>query len=87
MGLTRPRKPKVATRSNVLDKQDMAKKRSTKTISKTATVAPLMLVRPERKEVANRDIAARAHELFVARGGQPGRAMEDWLAAEVELTN
>jgi len=46
-----------------------------------------MLVRPERKEVANRDIAARAHELFVARGGQPGRAMEDWLAAEVELTN
>ncbi len=67
----------------MLDKQDMAKKRSTKTISKT--VAPMMLVRPEPKVVAKNEIAARAYELFVARGGQPGRAMEDWLTAEAEL--
>lgn len=81
MGLTRPRKPKVATRSNVLDKQDMAKKR-TKTISKTTTIAPMMLV---RKEPAKVTIAARAYELFVARGGQHGDALTDWLAAEAEL--
>ncbi len=67
----------------MIDKQGMAKKRSTKTISKT--VAPMMLVRPEPKVIAKSDIAARAHELFVARGGQPGHAMADWLAAETEL--
>jgi hypothetical protein len=31
------------------------------------------------------EIARRAFELFVARGGQHGRAQEDWLAAEREL--
>jgi hypothetical protein len=30
-------------------------------------------------------IAARAYELYLARGGEPGRAMDDWLAAEGEL--
>ena len=31
-------------------------------------------------------IAARAYERFVARGGEHGHDVEDWLAAEVELT-
>jgi hypothetical protein len=31
-------------------------------------------------------IAARAYELFVARGGEHGHDVEDWLAAERELT-
>ena|SRR5579872_1998049 len=30
-------------------------------------------------------IAARAHELYLQRGGQDGRALEDWLTAEKEL--
>ena len=32
------------------------------------------------------DIRTRAHELYLARGAQPGRALEDWLQAERELT-
>jgi hypothetical protein len=30
-------------------------------------------------------IAARAYELYLARGGQPGHEVEDWLRAEEEL--
>ena len=41
----------------------------------------MMLVRPEPKVVEKSDIAARAHARFVARGGQPGRAMETELHA------
>ena len=38
--------------------------------------------------VASREheIRTRAYELFLARGAQPGREMEDWLQAERELT-
>src|SRR5882672_9041410 len=32
------------------------------------------------------DIRTRAHELYLARRAQPGRALEDWLHAERELT-
>ena len=31
-------------------------------------------------------IAARAYERFLARGGEHGHDVEDWLAAEAELT-
>ena len=30
-------------------------------------------------------IARRAHEIYEARGGQHGKAMEDWLKAEAEI--
>lgn len=30
-------------------------------------------------------IAARAYELFCARGGEPGHDVDDWLRAEREL--
>ena len=30
-------------------------------------------------------IATRAHEIYEARGGQHGKALEDWLAAEREI--
>ncbi|MGO8836304.1 MAG: DUF2934 domain-containing protein [Limisphaerales bacterium] len=30
-------------------------------------------------------IQKRAHEIFVARGGEPGRELDDWLQAEREL--
>jgi hypothetical protein len=30
-------------------------------------------------------IARRAHEIYVARGGEHGKALEDWLQAEREI--
>jgi hypothetical protein len=30
-------------------------------------------------------IAARAHAIYEARGGEHGRALEDWLQAEREI--
>jgi Protein of unknown function (DUF2934) len=30
-------------------------------------------------------IARRAHEIYEARGGEQGRALEDWLQAEREI--
>jgi hypothetical protein len=35
--------------------------------------------------VAQHDVAHRAYELFLARGGAHGRHVEDWLRAELEL--
>jgi hypothetical protein len=32
------------------------------------------------------EIRGRAYELYLARGAQPGRELEDWLQAERELT-
>jgi len=32
------------------------------------------------------DIARRAHEISVARGGEPGHELDDWLQAERELS-
>jgi hypothetical protein len=30
-------------------------------------------------------VARRAHQIYEARGGQDGRALEDWLQAEREI--
>jgi len=40
----------------------------------------------DHKELAKEDIAHRAYELYVQRGSQPGKAVEDWIRAEKELT-
>jgi hypothetical protein len=40
----------------------------------------------EHKELAKEDIAHRAYELYTQRGSQPGKAVEDWVRAEKELT-
>jgi hypothetical protein len=40
----------------------------------------------ENKELSKQDIAHRAFELYVRRGGQPGKDVEDWVKAEKELT-
>ncbi|HET9990866.1 MAG TPA: DUF2934 domain-containing protein [Kofleriaceae bacterium] len=57
----------------------MADKRK-KTIGKT--VAPKLVTRPE---LTVENIAARAHDRYLARGGEHGHDVEDWLAAETEL--
>jgi DUF2934 family protein len=47
--------------------------------------------RPDRRStdralvVSSQDIARRAYELFLERGGEHGRDLEDWLRAESEL--
>lgn len=44
-------------------------------------------VMPEREDALpmKEQIGARAHELYLQRGGQDGRSLEDWLTAEKEL--
>jgi Protein of unknown function (DUF2934) len=37
------------------------------------------------KATSNEQIQARAYELYLERGCQDGRDVEDWLAAEEEL--
>jgi len=39
----------------------------------------------ERTTPSHEQIAARAYELYVTRGGGEGQAMSDWLRAEGEL--
>jgi hypothetical protein len=38
---------------------------------------------PEESRIQR--IASRAHEIYEARGGQHGKALEDWLTAEREI--
>jgi hypothetical protein len=42
---------------------------------------------PEFVIVSARDIAQRAHEIYVERGYEEGFDREDWLRAERELKN
>jgi NADPH:quinone reductase-like Zn-dependent oxidoreductase len=39
-----------------------------------------------RVALSDHEIKSRAYELFLARGAQPGRELEDWLQAERELS-
>ena len=39
----------------------------------------------QRSEPRLARIARRAHEIYEARGGEHGKAMEDWLQAEREI--
>ncbi len=41
----------------------------------------------ERKELSREEIAHRAYELYVQRGGESGKDVEDWVRAEKELSN
>ena len=38
-------------------------------------------------EPSGKEIARRAHELYVQRGGEHGKDDEGWVAAEKELTD
>ena len=40
---------------------------------------------PQSHESRMNRIAIRAHEIYEARGGQHGTALEDWLQAEREV--
>ena len=40
----------------------------------------------DQRELSTEEIARRAHELYVQRGGEHGKDVDDWVAAEKELT-
>lgn len=40
-----------------------------------------------RGELSGEQIARRAHELYLERGGEHGKDVEDWVRAEKELSN
>ena len=55
--------------------------RNTTRIRQAASpAAPTMAHRPSDQEIRD-----RAYLLFLARGGSPGQAEDDWYAAEAEL--
>ena len=39
------------------------------------------------RELSGEEIARRAHELYLQRGGEHGKDVEDWVRAEKELSN
>ena len=41
----------------------------------------------KQREPSTEEIALRAHELYVRRGGEHGKDFEDWVAAEKGLTD
>jgi hypothetical protein len=40
-----------------------------------------------RKEPSGEEIALRAHELYLERGREHGKDVEDWVRAEKELSD
>ncbi len=63
--------PRRATDSTPQDKGDLSP-----AISSAA---------PQPPESRMSKIARRAHEIYEARGGEHGKALEDWLQAEREI--
>lgn len=55
---------------------------TTSTIKRETTSAPK---RVQRTETETDEVARLAYEKFLARGGEHGHDLEDWLAAEAEL--
>jgi hypothetical protein len=50
------------------------------------TRPPKRDARPQVRPPTEADVRERAYQLFLARGAEPGRDLEDWLQAERELT-
>ncbi len=57
----------------------MPTKRRKKAVSSKAKAAG-------KRRPARTEIARRAYEIFLGRGGNDGHDLEDWLQAEAELT-
>ncbi len=37
---------------------------------------------PSKRDISTEDVAKKAYELFLARGGEHGKDQEDWILAE-----
>lgn len=59
---------------------------TTKSRAKTARQRAAALAPAPAPQVSERDIAARAFELYCERGCDDGHDLDDWLQAERELT-
>ena len=58
-----------------------AKATAAKSVKATSVGAAAEVGAPSYKSIAK-----RSYEIYLARGAQPGHEVEDWLAAEAELT-
>jgi hypothetical protein len=58
-------------------------------IATAANVSPIQAEKTAEASVRNAaredEIRLRAYEIYLQRGGEPGREMDDWLQAEREL--
>ena len=75
--------PRTSRKSAILDPPHLV-------ASGTPQRAPLEVmetssVDPPQQESRMNQIARRAHEIYEARGGNHGKALEDWLQAEREV--
>jgi hypothetical protein len=74
-----PRKPKKGNTMTTMATRTPADTRMPQSIEKTkADYQQMVKVSPD-------EIAQRAYELFMARGGAHGNDVDDWLVAESEL--
>ena len=60
--------------------------RKTRTESTTNGAIPAVSIATSQP-ITDADIAARAYEIYLSRGGHHGRDLEDWLEAEASLRN
>ncbi len=82
-GENRGRRP-AARRDTVPQPEELlAPERKPAMVDDRATTAAAAL--GTRKRPTREEVARRAYELFVARGGTHGYDIEDWLKAEREL--
>jgi hypothetical protein len=64
----------------------MAKSTQRKTDDPVAVASRASTARIEAATgIDEHDIARRAYDLYLTRGGEPGHDVEDWLQAEQEL--
>jgi Protein of unknown function (DUF2934) len=63
----------------------VSKSSKKKTTNKPSAQPARTPVAPARREPTAEEIRQRAYDLYIRRGGAPGRAIDDWVAAEREL--
>jgi hypothetical protein len=62
-----------------------AKPQATTLLGTQPTTTEAKVERPRPTPVTDQQVALRAYELYLARGGRPGNPVADWLQAEREL--
>lgn len=64
----------------------MARQQTTQPTQQQTSAIPTQVAAKPTNRTSHEQIAKRAFELFLARGGQHGRHVDDWVQAERELT-
>jgi Protein of unknown function (DUF2934) len=63
----------------------MARAKTDQRVEQTEDGASKALAQQRSSPIAENDVARRAYDLYLARGCEPGHALDDWLDAEREL--